>query len=278
MTTRELSDIKTHKVPDRDKYDQGSKSTRNNILELENVSRYFGGTAALSDVSASIGYNQIFGIIGPNGAGKTTLLNVINGFLPPQKGRVLFRNQDLTARPPHMMARLGVGRTFQISYLFKGMTVVENVMVGCHIKGNSGIVLSGLNIGTTRTQERGMKDTAMETLDFLGLENRASNAVESLPYGGQKLVELARALAMEPSLLLLDEPASGLNSMETKTLSNILCKIRAQGTTIILVEHNIPLVMSVSDSVLVLDFGRPIALGTPAQVSKDEKVIKAYLG
>ena len=249
-----------------------------NLLELINISKYFGGTAALSNVSATVGYNQIFGIIGPNGAGKTTLLNVINGFLSPQGGHIIFRNQDLTGKPPHIMAHFGLGRTFQIAFLFKGMTVLENVMVGCHIKANAGILVNGLNIGPARREERMMLNMAMKSLDLLGLGNRAYDIVDNLPYGEQKLVELARTLAMEPSLLLLDEPASGLNSVETKALSNILFRIRERGTTIILVEHNMSMVMGISDSVLVLDFGRPIALGTPGEVSKNEAVIKAYLG
>ena len=257
---------------------EGPKLTQNNILELVNISRYFGGTAALSNVSSSVGYHQIFGVIGPNGAGKTTLLNIINGFLIPQEGQVIFKNQDLTGKPPYLMARAGIGRTFQISNLFKGMTVVENIMVGCHIKGSSGMLMSGLNVGRAHREENLMMNSAMKSLEFLGLAHRAYDIVESLPYGEQKLVEMARALAMEPTLLLLDEPASGLNPSETRTLSNILRRVKQQGITIILVEHNMSLIMNVSDFILVLDFGGRIAMGTPEEVSNNEQVIRAYLG
>jgi branched-chain amino acid transport system ATP-binding protein len=176
------------------------------------------------------------------------------------------------------MAQLGLGRTFQLINLFKGMTVLENVMVGGHLKGRSGIFMSGLNLGRPRNEEAMIRNTAMRTLEFLRIADRAYEVVQNLSFGEQKLVELARALAMEPNLLLLDEPAAGLNSAETERLSEILRRIREQGITIVLVEHNMPLVMTVSDLVLVLDFGRGIALGTPEEVSRNEEVIRAYLG
>ncbi len=248
------------------------------ILELGYISKRFGGTEALSKVSLSVDYNQILGIIGPNGAGKTTLLNVVNGFLTPLEGRVIFQNIDVTKKPPHEMARLGLGRTFQLINLFKGMTVIENVMVGCHLKGRSGILVGGLNLARPRYEETVIRNAAMRSLEFLGLVDRAYDVVQNLPFGEQKLVELARALAMEPDLLLLDEPATGLNSAETKRLSGILRRIRERGITIVLVEHNMSLVMSLSDLVFVLNFGRGIALGTPEEVSKNKEVIRAYLG
>ena len=248
------------------------------ILELSHISKNFGGTEALLKVSVSVDYHQIVGIIGPNGAGKTTLLNVVNGFLPPQEGRVIFRGADVTHKTPHEMARLGLGRTFQLINLFKGMTVIENAMVGGHLRGKSGILMGGFNLGRPRHEEAVIWDAAMRSLEFLGLEDRAYEVVENLSYGEQKLVELARALAMEPELLLLDEPAAGLNSAETERLSEILRRIREQGVTIVLVEHNMPLVMSLSDLVFVLDFGREIAFGPPEEVSRDKEVIRAYLG
>jgi ABC-type branched-subunit amino acid transport system ATPase component len=226
----------------------------------------------------SIHRNQIVGIIGPNGAGKTTLLNIINGFLVPLEGAVRLKGEDVTETPPFEMADRRMGRTFQLLNLFKGMTVIENVMVGCHLKGRSGIFMGGLNIGRSRHEEKAIHHAAMKTLDFLGMVNKAYDRVENLAYGEQKLVELARALAMEPDLLLLDEPAAGLNSAETENLSDLLRRIRDQGITIALVEHNMPLVMSISDSVFVLDFGRGIAFGTPDDVSKNDEVIRAYLG
>jgi branched-chain amino acid transport system permease protein len=248
------------------------------ILELSNISKNFGGTEALSKVSVSVDYHRIVGIIGPNGAGKTTLLNVVNGFLTPQGGRVFFQGVDVTHKTPHEMARLGLGRTFQLINLFKGMTVIENAMVGGHLRGRSGILMGGFNLGRPRHEEAMIRNTAMRSLEFLGLMDRAYDVVENLSFGEQKLVELARALAMEPELLLLDEPAAGLNSAEMERLSEILRRIREQGITIVLVEHNMPLVMSLSDLVFVLDFGRGIALGTPEEVSGDKEVIRAYLG
>jgi branched-chain amino acid transport system permease protein len=249
------------------------------ILEMREISKNFGGTEALSKVSVSVDYHKIVGIIGPNGAGKTTLLNVINGFLTPQQGgRVIFRGTEVTNKTPHEMARLGLGRTFQLINLFKGMTVLENVMVGGHLKGRSGILLGGFNLGRPRHEEARIRQAAMKSLEFLGLVDRAYEVVQTLSFGEQKLVELARALAMEPELLLLDEPAAGLNSAETEKLSEILRRIRERGITIVLVEHNMPLVMSLSDLVFVLDFGREIAFGTPEEVSRDKEVIRAYLG
>ncbi|HEJ82976.1 MAG TPA: branched-chain amino acid ABC transporter ATP-binding protein/permease, partial [Desulfobacteraceae bacterium] len=248
------------------------------LLELHNISMRFGGTQALFNVSLDIHRDQIVGIIGPNGAGKTTLLNIINGFLTPQEGLVILKGEDMTETPPYKMAAQRMGRTFQLLNLFRGMTVIENVMVGCHLKGRSGIFMGGLNMGRSRHEEKVIHGAAMQSLDFLGLVNKAYDLVENLSYGEQKLVELARALAMEPALLLLDEPAAGLNSAETEDLSDILRRIRGQGITIVLVEHNMPLVMTVSDSVFVLDFGRGIASGTPEEVSKNDEVIRAYLG
>ncbi len=248
------------------------------ILELNGISKRYGGTEALSRVSFSVEYNQIVGIIGPNGAGKTTLLNVINGFLTPWEGSITLAGVDVTRKVPHEMARMGVGRTFQLTNLFKGMTVVENVMVGCHLDGESGILAGGLNVGRARREEAEIGNRAMESLEFLGLTGRAFDIVESLSFGEQRLIELGRALAMRPELLLLDEPAAGLNTAEAERLGVLLRRIREQGVTIVLVEHNMPLVMSVSDMVYVLDFGRGIAFDTADGVSRNEEVIRAYLG
>lgn len=191
---------------------------------------------------------------------------------------MIFQSTDVTDKAPHEIARLGLGRTFQLINLFKGMTVIENVMVGCHLKGRSGILRSGLNLPRPRHEERRIRNAAMRSLEFLGLADRAGHVVQSLPFGEQKLVELARALALEPDLLLLDEPAAGLNSAETGRFSTILRRIKERGISIVLVEHNMPLVMTLSDLVFVLDFGRKIAFGTPEEVSRNEEVIRAYLG
>jgi branched-chain amino acid transport system permease protein len=248
------------------------------VLELKNVSKAFGGNEALSDVSFSLPRNTILGVIGPNGAGKTTLLNVIDGFLPPNRGQVIFCNADVTGSNPYTMASLGVGRTFQINNLFEGMTVIENVMVGAHLTGHCGMVSLGIGTRKVKSEEGVIFRRAMESLDFLNMTHRANDVVDELSFGDQRLVELARALASQPELLLLDEIAAGLTGLEVKMLPRILRLIRDRGITIILVEHNMPLVMSVSDMVMVLNFGQRLALGTPSEVSKDEKVIRAYLG
>jgi branched-chain amino acid transport system permease protein len=257
------------------------KTTRHKegkILEASNISMRYGGTQALIQVSFSVDYGQIVGIIGPNGAGKTTLLNAMNGYLMPVEGKVVFQGSDVTFKRPHEMARLGIGRTFQLVNLFKGMTILENVMVGCHLKGKAGIFESGLCFKRSRNEEQTIFDAAVKSLKTLDLMDRAYEIVDNLSFGEQRTVELARALAMKPDLLFLDEPAAGLNTAEAGRLATTLRRIRDMGITIVLVEHNMPLVMSVSDMVCVLDFGKLIAYGTPAYVCSREDVIKAYLG
>jgi branched-chain amino acid transport system permease protein len=248
------------------------------ILEASNISMRYGGTQALTQVSFSVDYGQIVGIIGPNGAGKTTLLNAMNGYLMPVEGKVVFQGRDVTFKRPHEIARLGIGRTFQLVNLFKGMTILENVMVGCHLKGKAGIFESGLCFKRSRNEEQTIFDAAVKSLKTLDLMDRAYEIVDNLSFGEQRTVELARALAMKPDLLFLDEPAAGLNTAEAGRLAITLRRIRDMGITIVLVEHNMPLVMSVSDMVCVLDFGKLIAYGTPAYVCSREEVIKAYLG
>jgi branched-chain amino acid transport system permease protein len=255
-----------------------SNSCKETILELEDVSKAFGGNEALSEVCLSVPRDSILGVIGPNGAGKTTLLNVIDGFFPTSRGHIKFLNTDVTGSSPHRMASLGVGRTFQINNLFQGMTVIENVMVGAHLAGNCGMFSRGIGTKQAKSEERAIFRRAMESLDFLGLSHRAHNVVDELSFGDQRLVELSRALAMEPKLLLLDEIAAGLTGQEVKRLPRLLRMVRGRGITIILVEHNMPLVMSVSDSVMVLHFGQQLAFGTPSEISKNEEVIRAYLG
>ena len=258
---------------------QKTKQTDSNIiLEINDISMRFGGTEALSNVSLSVENNKIVGIIGPNGAGKTTLLNVINGFLIPVSGHIKYQNINVTNIPPHEMATLGVARTFQLINLFKGMTVLENVMVGGHLKGKSGIFKSGFNLKVSRREEAVIYHKAVKSLEMMGLMDKAYNIIDTLSFGEQRQVEIARALALEPELLLLDEPAAGLNTAESERLAETLFRIRDFGITILLVEHHMPLVMSVSDMVFVLDFGRSIACGSPEAVCKVEEVIKAYLG
>jgi branched-chain amino acid transport system permease protein len=249
-----------------------------NILEVEGVSMFYGGTAALSNVSFSVKRGDIVGIIGPNGAGKTTLLNVINGYLMPAEGKVTFKGVDVTRKVPHEIARLGAGRTFQLINLFNGMTVIENVMVGGHLKGKAGIFESGLQLGRAKKEETAIWNAAVLSLKVVGLMDRAFDIVDSLSFGEQRSVELARALCGNPELLFVDEPAAGLNTAEAERLGATLKRIRDHGVTIMLVEHNMTLVMSVSDMVCVLDFGKLIAKGTPDYVCSHEEVIKAYLG
>ena len=258
-----------------------SKKPRNKegkILEAINISMRYGGTQALNQVSFSVDYGQIVGIIGPNGAGKTTLLNAMNGYLMPIEGKVLYQGRDVTYKRPHEMAKLGIGRTFQLVNMFKGMTILENVMIGCHLKGKAGIFESGLCFKRSRNEEKTIFDAAVKSLKTLELMDRAYEIVDNLSFGEQRAVELARALAMKPDLLFLDEPAAGLNTSEAGRLAATLRRIRDTGITIMLVEHNMPLVMSVSDMVCVLDFGKLIACGTPNYVCSQEEVIKAYLG
>jgi branched-chain amino acid transport system permease protein len=270
LVSNQAMSVSTHSSP--------SQPREGKILELKNISKMFGGTTALSDVSFSVGYDEIVGIIGPNGAGKTTLLNVVNGFLTPLAGMVAFKSLGVTRKPPHEMARLGLGRTFQLINLFKGMTVIENVMVGSHMKGKAGIFESGLNLPRVQRQEAVIWQSAMNSLTFLGLTEKAFDLVDSLSFGERRLIEMARALSMEPDLLLLDEPAAGLNTAETERLAAIIKQIRDKGIAIVLVEHNMSLVMSVCDKVFVLNFGRGLAFGTPDEISENKEVIEAYLG
>ncbi len=248
------------------------------ILEVDGVSMMYGGTQALFSVSFDVSHNEIVGVIGPNGAGKTTLLNVVNGYLKPVHGSIRLNGVDATYKTPHEMARMGVGRTYQLVNLFNGMTVIENVMVGGHLRGKAGIFESGLGLSRARREEAAITQAAVRSLQLVGLMHRAYDLVENLSFGEQRLVELARALCLEPQILFLDEPAAGLNSAEAERLGKTLKKIRDEGMTIMLVEHNMSLVMSISDTVCVLDFGQLICRGAPEYVCADEKVIKAYLG
>jgi branched-chain amino acid transport system permease protein len=248
------------------------------ILDVSGISMKYGGTEALSKVTFPVKKGQIVGIIGPNGAGKTTLLNTINGYIMPIEGTVTYKGVDVTHKRPHEMATLGVARTFQLINLFSGMTVIENVMVGGHLKGKAGIFESGLTLSRARREETAIWNQAVKSLELVGLIDRAYDIVDSLSFGEQRSVELARALCAEPDLLFVDEPAAGLNTAEAERLGQTLRKIRDSGITIMVVEHNMSLVMSVSDQVAVLDFGKLISFGTPDFVCSDEGVIKAYLG
>jgi len=242
------------------------------------LSKAFGGLVAIFDLEFNVPRGIIKAIIGPNGAGKTTLFNLLSGIFPSDKGSTLFQNQPITRLKPHQIAALGISRTFQTVELFKEMTALQNIMVGRHVRTKSGFFGAGLKLPGSRREEKAIREKAEYYLDFVGLSRRADEEAGSLPLGDQKLLEVARALATEPDLLLLDEPAAGLNETETESAARLFRAIRDQGTTILLVEHDMNLVMEVSEEVLVLEYGRKIADDAPEAVRTNSEVINAYLG
>ncbi len=248
------------------------------LLELRNVNRRFGGLHAVNQVSFDVSKGQIKAVIGPNGAGKTTLFNLIAGTLPLSSGSVRFKGSTISGEKPHQIAGLGICRTFQNIKLFHGMSVLENVMVGCHLRSRSGFVSGMLSPPWSRREEKWIRQEALDLLEELHIADLAHLEADSLAFGQQRAVEFARALAARPELLLLDEPAAGLNIYETDEVGAFIGRIRDQGITVLLVEHDMSLVMDISDEVLVLSFGEKIAEGTPREIQDDQEVVRVYLG
>jgi branched-chain amino acid transport system ATP-binding protein len=248
------------------------------ILEVKNVSKNFKGLRAINGLSFKVGHGLIFSIIGPNGAGKTTAINMITGIYPPTSGDLFFEGWNLSKKKPFQLAGMGIGRTFQNIQVFGHMTVRENIMVGLHTKSRSGFLRCLFHTPMVWEEERCIRSKTDETLQFMDLEPKADLPVGELPYGDQKRVEIARALVMEPKLLLLDEPVAGLNLQETQEMGLTIIKIREKGIGVILVEHDMNLIMSISDKMIVLNYGEKIAEGDADIIRNHPKVIEAYLG
>ena len=246
------------------------------MLEVRNLSRTFGGLVAVSDLSFSVEENEIRGLIGPNGAGKTTTFNVISGFYAPSAGQVLFRDEDISGMRTSAIAARGLVRTFQATTLFQELTVIENVLVGCHLQTRSGPLRALL--GADRRREAAARDKAFDILDFFGLGDRADDLAMSLPHGLQRTLGVAVAFAADPKLLLLDEPFTGMNPEETRQMMEIARKVRDRGVTLLLVEHDMQAVMGLCDRITVLTFGELLTEGTPEEVRRHPDVIDAYLG
>jgi branched-chain amino acid transport system ATP-binding protein len=247
-------------------------------LAIEHVAVHFGGLVAIADMNFVVNEGELLSLIGPNGAGKTTAFNVITGFLRPTQGEVRYRGTSLNGLKPHQVAAHGLVRTFQRTSVFRAHSVFDNVLTGLHLRGRSNIVDTLLRLPGERASERELRDAAWDILTLVGVQHRAHELAGALPYGDQRLLGVALALAAKPSMLLLDEPVSGMNASETQRFILLLGKLRELGMTILLVEHDMPMVMGVSDRIVVLNYGRIIAEGPPAAIRDNPEVIRAYLG
>lgn len=249
-----------------------------NLLHVKGISKGFGGVQAVHCVEFAVKPGELVALIGPNGAGKSTVLNMISGVIPPSSGEIYLENQSLSDKMGYQYASLGIARTFQNLQIFEEMTVLENVMIGFHSRTKAGLFACGLTTGRARKEEKNMIEQSHWLLEKVGIGELAERTAGSLPYGKLRLLEIARAMAIEPKLLLLDETAAGLNHTETAELSRLLKQIQSEGTAILLVEHDMDMVMTIADRIVVLDQGEKIAEGTPEEIQRNERVIAAYLG
>jgi ABC-type branched-subunit amino acid transport system ATPase component len=256
----------------------GGREAQTALLEVKNLRKDFGGLMAVFDVNFAVQPGEIVAVIGPNGAGKTTVFNLISGVLSPTGGEIRFGGRKVSGLKPHVIAGLGLSRTFQSVQLFWNMTALENVMIGRHVKSGYGMLAAALRVPRARREERAIRRDALEQLVRVGLTAKASESAASLAFGQQRMLEIARALATEPKLLLLDEPGSGLSNAEKEELSRLIRRIRDDGVTVLLVEHDMRFVMALANRIIVLEYGQKIAEGTPHEVQADRRVIAAYLG